>query len=97
MSPDPLKDFEKQKYVQNEPKFNGVYSRNNLSKMKDINLNEHESIGTYWIALYVNAENVTYFNSFGVEHIPNEIRKFIRKKNITFIDNKYTRPVAEGK
>ena len=38
-----------------------------------INLNEYESIGTHWIALYVNDNNVIYFASFGVEHIP---RKF---------------------
>ena len=35
-----------------------------------INRDEHESIGTHWIALYVNAKNGTYFDSFGVEHIP---------------------------
>ena len=47
-----------------------------------INLDEHESIGTHWIALYVNAKNETYFDSFGVEHIPKEIIKFIGNKNI---------------
>ena len=86
MLPNPLTSFEIQKYYQDEPKFNGVYSRNNLSKMKDeayiTNLDEYESIETHWIALYVNAKNVTYFDSFGVEHIPKEIRKFIRNKNI---------------
>ena len=46
------------------------------------NLHKYESIGTHWIALYVNTENVTYFDSFGVEHIPKEIRKFIGNKNI---------------
>ena len=50
--------------------FNGVYSRNNLSKIKDgeyiINLDEYKSIGTHWIALYGNDNIVTYFNSFGV-------------------------------
>ena len=58
MPPHPLTNFELQKYYQNEPKFNGLYSRNNLSKIKDgtyiMNLNEYESIGTHWIALYVN-------------------------------------------
>ena len=67
-----LTNFELQKYFQNEPKFNGVYSRNNLPKIKDgayvINLDEYKSIGTHWMALYVNAENVTYFHSFEVEH-----------------------------
>ena len=46
------------------------------------NLHKYESIGTHWIALYVNTENLTYFDSFGVEHIPKEIRKFIGNKNI---------------
>ena len=35
-----------------------------------INLDEYKPIETHWIALYVNAKNVTYFDSFGVEHIP---------------------------
>ena len=48
-----------------------------------MNINEHESIGTHLIAFYVNAKNVTYFNSFGVEHISKEIRKFNGNKNIT--------------
>ena len=47
-----------------------------------INLDEYESIGIHWIDLYVNVENVTYFDNFGGEHIPKEIRKFIRSKNI---------------
>ena len=48
-----------------------------------INLDQYESIGTHWVALYVNAENVTYFDNFGVEHIPKEIIKVIRNQNIT--------------
>ena len=63
MSPHPLTNFEIQKYYQNEPKSNGVYSRNSLPKIKDgsyvINIDEYESIGTHWIALYVNNNNVT--------------------------------------
>ena len=82
----PLTNFEIQKYYQNEPKLNGVYLRNNLSKIKDgayvINLDESISIGTQWIALYVNGNKATYFDSFGVEHIPKEIKKFIRNKNM---------------
>ena len=53
-----LTNFEIQKYYQSEPKFNGVYSRNDLPKIKDgtyvINLDEFKSTGTHWIALYVN-------------------------------------------
>ena len=85
-SSDPLTNFEIQKYYQNEPKLNIAYSRNNLSKTKDgeyiIILHKYESIGTPWIALYVNAENIRYFDSFGFEHIPKGIKKFIRNKNI---------------
>ena len=86
MLPHPLTNFEIQKYHHKEPKFNGVYSRNNLPKIKDgayiINLGEYESIEVHRIALYFNDNNVTYFDSFGVEQIPTEIRKFIGNKNI---------------
>ena len=86
MPPHPLTNFEIQKYYENEPKFNGVYLRNNLSKINDgayiINLDEYESIKTHWIALYANDSNVIYFDSFGVEHIPKEIKNFTGNKNI---------------
>ena len=35
MPPHPLTSFEIQKYYQSKPKFNGVYLRNNLPKIKD--------------------------------------------------------------
>ena len=77
MQPHRLTNFEIQKYYQNEPKVIAVYSRNNLPKIKDgeyvINLDEYNSIGTHWMALYVNAKNVTYFDSFVAEHVPKEI------------------------
>ena len=38
-----------------------------------INLDEYESIGTHWIALNVNGNNIIYFDSFGVKHIQTEI------------------------
>ena len=68
-------------------RFNGVYSRDNLpDKIKYgayvINLDEYSDIGKHWIELYVNNKTVTYFDSFGVEHIPKEIKKFIHNKNI---------------
>ena len=58
MPPHPLTNFEIQKYCQNEPRFNGAYSRDNLSvEIKDgaykINLDEYSHIGTHWVALYV--------------------------------------------
>ena len=48
-----------------------------------IDLDEYKSIENNWKALYMNAENVTYFDSFGVEYIPKEIRIFIGSKYIT--------------
>ena len=74
-------------YYQNEPRFNGAYFRDNLlDKMKDgiyvINLDEYSDIGTHLIALYINNKTVTYFDSYGVEHIPKEIKIFINNKNI---------------
>ena len=94
MLPNPLTNFEIQKYYQNEPKFNGLYLRNSSSKIKDgayIMSDEYESIRTHWTALYVNAKNVAYFDSFGVEHIPKEIRKLIRNKILQqlFIEYKH--------
>ena len=77
MSPHPVSNFEIRKYYQNKPKFNSAYSGNNLSKIKDwtyiTNLDEYESIATYQIILSVNAENVTNFDSFGVEYIQKTI------------------------
>ena len=93
MLPHPLTNFEIQKYYQNEPRFNRVYFRDNLPKcnsdeIKDeacvVNLDEYSDIGTQWIALFVLNNDITYFDSFGVEGIPKEIRTFIDKKN-----NKY--------
>ena len=84
MLPHPLTNFEIQKYLQKEPKFNGVYLRNNLLKIQDgtyvINLDEYKSIGTHWTALYVNGNNrresynAIYCDSVGVKYIPKEIK-----------------------
>ena len=75
------------KYYENESRFNGVYSRNSLpNKIKDgayvINLDEYSDIGTHWIALFVRNNDITYFDSFGIEHIPKEIKAFIKNRNI---------------
>ena len=86
MPPHLLTNFEIQNYYQNKPRFNGVYSRDNLPKIKDeayvINLDQYFNIGTHWIALYVLNNSVTYFDSFRVEHIPKEIKKIIGNKII---------------
>ena len=87
MTPHPLTNFEIQTYYQNEPRFIGVYSRDILpDQIKDgtyvINLVEYSDIGTHWIALYVNNKTVTYFDSFRIEHIPKEVKKFMGNRNI---------------
>ena len=87
MPPDPLPNFEMQKYYQNEPRFNGVYSKNNFpKKMKDrayvINLEEYVDVGIYYIALFCKRNEILYFDSFGVEYVLEEIKEFILNKNI---------------
>ena len=82
-----LRNFEIQKYYENEPRFSGVFSRDNLpKKIKDgayiINLDEYADTGTHWIALFCNRSEIAYFDSFGVERIPEEIKEFIGNKNI---------------
>ena len=86
-----LTNIEINEYYKNQPRFNGVYSRDNLpNKIKKgayaINLDEYENTGTHWVALFVkpkyttelsSSERTGYFDSFGVEHIPKEINKFI--------------------
>ena len=77
MPPHPLRNFEIQKYYQNEHIFNGVYYRDNLpKKIKDgaytINLDEYADVGTHWIALCVKDNEIIYFDSFGIEHVPKE-------------------------
>ena len=47
-----------------------------------INLDEYADVGTHWIALFCKKNEIVYFNSFGVEHIPEELKEFIRNKNI---------------
>ena len=88
LTPHPLTNFEIQAYYQNEPRFNWVFSRDNLpnNNIKNsayvINLDEYHDTGTHWVALYVNNKTVTYFDSLGVKYIPREIMKFIENKNI---------------
>ena len=84
MLPHPLTYFEIQKYYQNKPGFNGVYSRDNLQKIKDgkyiIYLDEYSDIETHLIDLYALNNDVTYFHSFGVDHTPKKIKNFIGDK-----------------
>ena len=78
MPPHPLTSFELQRYYQNKPRFIAVYTRHNLSEVKDgvfvINRDHYKPVGTHKIALYVNGNNVTYSDSFCTEYISKEIK-----------------------
>ena len=83
----PLTNFEISEYCKNEPRFYGVYSRNNLPKTIKkgayvINLDEYEKTGTHWVALFVKPKYAVYFDSFGIEHIPKEIKHAIGNEEI---------------
>ena len=83
MPPHPLTNFEIQKYYKNEPRFNGVFQEiSYLKKIKDgtyiINLDEYSNLSTHWIAFFCKKNGIVFFNSFGVEHIPNETKEFIK-------------------
>ena len=87
MKPHPLTNFEMQKYYENESRFNGVFSRDNLhKKIKDgtyvINLDEYEDIGTHWTVLFCKKNEIVYFDSFGIEHIPEQNKEFIGNRKI---------------
>ena len=85
--PYPLINFEIQKYYENEPRFIGDSSRNKLPKtIKNgayvINLDEYVDIGTHWIALFCRKTEIVYFNNFGVEDVPEQIKEFVGNRNI---------------
>ena len=78
----PLTNFELEKYYQNEPRFNGVFSRNNLpKKIKDgayvINLDEYADVGTHWIALFCKRSEIAYFDRFGVEMFLKKLKNLL--------------------
>ena len=57
-----------------------------FKKIKDgayiINFDEYADVGTHWIALFSKKNETVYFDRFGVEHIPEEIKEFIGSKNM---------------
>ena len=60
-----------------------ITPRSNLPKIKDgayvINYDEYATVGTRLITIYVKTDLATYFASFGIEHIPKEVKKFVGK------------------
>ena len=51
-----------------------------------INLDEYKNTGIHWVSLFVKTNEAIYFDSFGIEHIPKEINKFIRSKELDSAD-----------
>ena len=59
-----------------------IYQNKTKKRAYVINLDEYENTGTHWVALFVKPKYTVYFDSFGIEHIPKEINKFIRSKDL---------------
>ena len=72
--------------MKNEKRFNGVFSRNNLPKLKKgayvINLDHSKNTGTHWVVMFVKSNEVIYSDSFGVEYIPKKIRERIEHSSL---------------
>ena len=86
MPPHPYTNFEIGRYYQNEPRFNGIYSRDNSpNKTKDrayvMNLDEYADVGPHWIALFCKNNKIVYFDILEVEYVPKEIKIFIGHEN----------------
>ena len=79
MPPHRFTNYEIIECFKDESKFNGVYSRNNLPKLKKqayvINLDHSENAGTHWVVIFLKKDEAIYFDSFGVEHIREKNKK----------------------
>ena len=64
-------------YFKYEPRFNGVFSRINLPRIIGgeyvINLDDKNSKRTDWVSLFIDTNLAIYFDSFGIEYIPQEV------------------------
>ena len=83
-----LSNIEITKYFNYQPRFNGVFSRNNLSRIKDgvyvINIDDEKSKGTHWVSLIIDWNTAVCFDSFGIEYIPEEVLNKIKGKSVTY-------------
>ena len=74
-----LNNIEITNHFSYEPRFNGFFSRNNISRIKDgayvINRDDENSTGTHWVSLFIDRNTAVYFDYFGIEYIPQEILK----------------------
>ena len=88
MPPHTLTNFEIQKYYENDGVYLMVFILETIQNKEwnganVINLDEYADVGTHWIVLFCNRSEIVYFDSFGVQHVPEEIKKFAENKNIT--------------
>ena len=83
----PSNNIEITNYFNNDPKFNGVFLRKNLHRIKDeayvINLDHKNSKGTHWVSLFIDRNTALYFDSFGIKYIPLNVLNKIKDKSIT--------------
>ena len=82
-----LSSIEATTYFNYKSRFNGFFSRDNLSKTKDgayvINLDDTQSKGTHWILLFLKKNVAVYIDSFGIEYIPQELLIKLKDKSVT--------------
>ena len=78
----PSNNIEITNYFNNDPKFNGVFLRKNLHRIKDeayvINLDNKNSKGTHWVSLFIDRNIALYFDSFAIEYIPLDVLNKIK-------------------
>ena len=64
-----------------------LFQKNNLPRIKDgayvINLDDKNSKETHWVSLFIDRNTAIYFDSFGIEYIPQEVLNKIKDKSIT--------------
>ena len=69
------------------PKFSGVFSRDNLRRIKDgayaINFDDKQNKETHWVSFFTDRNTAVYFDYFGIEYIPQEVLNKIKDKSIT--------------
>ena len=79
-----LNNMEITNYFNDEPTFNGVFSRNNLPRTKDgayvINLDDKNSNGIHWVSLFIDRNTTGFFDSFGIQYIPQGVLNKIKDK-----------------
>ena len=73
-------------YFNYKARFKVAFSRDNLPRIKDgayvINFDDKQSKGTHWVSLFINKNTAVYFDSIGIEYIPQEVSSKIKDKSL---------------